>query len=668
MKRSYLEHIGAVVRTNRPLEIVVLFFFLLFWGLFLGDGKQGLIEVFSASVVLVLWGIIFFSDQKIPALPRSLIIPWVAFWIVSLLSTIGSDSVGYSVSWLVRFWSGYLIYRLFITLASPRIIKSFVISLLAFVAVAGLLFMSAYLGPGLRLATPPMNLLFLRFGHSHFADLLVFVVPYICLYIFQSGAPRLLKYSTGILFFTLLLLTFSRGAWLITGLFMGYVFANFNLDKRRATRVFVVTLVVAIVCFIISLTNTNAFSRGVVARYNDFRERAARPLSTSSRLEYWRQAVEGIKDKPFLGSGPGTFSLTSVRFQKSPGQFSWFAHSEPLQVASELGLVGLGVYAWVLLCHGVLYFRNKKLLVNLAPHTAAALCSVGLIFLYGAFEFVLDFYIIWLLLWSTLGLLTGLGSYEPRVDSRQPRDVFILLVFVGIFYISWVSGALLTTISKQYDLAYYVAPYDATSALVALEKRPELATDRLTQYFFRNNPTVLIARARFTQRTDAYTATQLFKRATTKDPQNVEYFGEYMDALIGQGAQDEAAIVLGVDPSLSSYLTKELFLDVGRPERKSEYFAKLYYFLGLAVLPENPTQTKSLWTEARNLLPWWGHFHVELASLYKNYLHDEEEVENILRECQKYESSREQCRQAQVNGVAAVGSLVNEIRLIPRRP
>ena len=71
-------------------------------------------------------------------------------------------------------------------------------------------------------------------------------------------------------------------------------------------------------------------------------------VPSDNRLEYWRQAIEAIKERPLFGSGPRTFYLLSRRLQSAPNSWSWFAHSFPLQTAAETGLVGLSIFLFLI--------------------------------------------------------------------------------------------------------------------------------------------------------------------------------------------------------------------------------------------------------------------------------------------------------------------------------
>ncbi len=69
-----------------------------------------------------------------------------------------------------------------------------------------------------------------------------------------------------------------------------------------------------------------------------------------------------IKDRPLLGSGIGTFKYNSLRYQAEffsqgdnrsiyPYGFAKHVHNEYLQLWAELGIIGLGIFIWIMICY-----------------------------------------------------------------------------------------------------------------------------------------------------------------------------------------------------------------------------------------------------------------------------------------------------------------------------
>lgn len=499
---------------NWELPLIYIFFLLLFFGIFLGDGKQSVIDVYSVSVVLVLWAIATMRGVFLtPPLPRLLFVPWMAFGVAVIVSTILSDSVGFSISWLARLACGYLVFRLFYAFSSVKTARQFIISGLVFVGVAGVLFIGSYMIPSLHVLFPSMNLISVVFGHSHFADLLVFVTPFVFWAVFRTKRPVSIRATTLLLFIVLLFLTLSRGAWLLVGAYSVYEGLVVNGWKKSWKYLVAGMLICSLFWFVAS--------KGVVGK-------AVRPLNTSARLEYWRQALVGLKEKPIFGSGPGTFSLVSQRTQTSSGQSSWFVHSYPLGIAAETGVVGLLTFLWLVIAHGLYCARLGKLSDTENKIIKAIVWSVALVFLYSLFEFVLDYYVTWLLFLGAIGMVAGMVKSEQQRAITPGIDTRIVLWFIGVFYTLWVSSAFVMLTTKRYDTAYYLAPFDVSSAMAMLTLQDTKMTARydidLLLFFHRNNPVILFSLAGlYEKKMQRDLALQYYGLAVENEPTNKEY-------------------------------------------------------------------------------------------------------------------------------------------------
>lgn len=640
----------------KTAHIVCLFYVLLFFGLFLGDGKQSVVEVYGAAITIVLWLYFMFSKQAVRALPHSLALPWVGVGAVAVVSTALSDSVGYSISWLVRLSCGYLLYRLFYSISSKQIIGFFQKGALLLTATAGVLWVCVLLFPWFKNFLPSMNLIDVRYGHSHLADLLVFISPIV--WSIVSSKQRLLpKALLGFVYLSALLATQSRGAWLLVGLFVGM--QMFLKSKKM------------FLLFLVSLLTVFGIGGSFLKNYKSIEKVIVRPTA-SARLEYWRQAVESIKERPLLGSGPGTFSLTSLRLQSGPNRASWFVHSQPLQIASEMGLIGFGIFVWLVIAH--VFFWKKESIIN---NQNILLWMMALIFIYGAFEFVLDYFVIWLLFWAGAGFLSGINQKESSPSKFTPFDTSILLGFISIFYILWVISVFVTTITGRNDTAYYLAPFDTTNALLRLTVQPSQVNDidaGLSLWFHRNNSTILMAIAKSIVQENPDQSVRFFENAVFRDPQNAESYGEYVSLLSKRDDKKYIASALSItmkekinffDSTTILLLKHSLFEDVGKPKTMNEYKAKLYYLLGHLLLQSAPEKTREMWTLARDLAPGWGYFHVELASLYFYIFNDSNQADNILKDCTKYESARVQCEEIE-SPLEKPGRLYKQIQAIPQ--
>jgi len=73
-------------------------------------------------------------------------------------------------------------------------------------------------------------------------------------------------------------------------------------------------------------------------------------FTDSSRLQHWQAAVNMIKAHPFMGIGLNNFCANYDKFKSSGDFFSgWYAHQTYLQMAAEIGLIGLGIFLAIII-------------------------------------------------------------------------------------------------------------------------------------------------------------------------------------------------------------------------------------------------------------------------------------------------------------------------------
>jgi O-antigen ligase len=75
-----------------------------------------------------------------------------------------------------------------------------------------------------------------------------------------------------------------------------------------------------------------------------------RDTTTQSRLELLRTGAAMVADHPLTGVGPQMVPVTAPRYRSNPEFPGWLyqhLHNTPLQIAAEIGLIGLA--AWLVL-------------------------------------------------------------------------------------------------------------------------------------------------------------------------------------------------------------------------------------------------------------------------------------------------------------------------------
>jgi len=151
----------------------------------------------------------------------------------------------------------------------------------------------------------------------------------------------------------LILKTFSRGAWLG---WISSVFLFFTIWKRRYFPIYAISLVVILLIF--------SFL---------FKDRFLSLLDTHQgtvweRLQLWRGTFSMIKEHPFIGFGINTYSRVFPKYKPLDYPDIRYAHNSYLQMASEIGLVGL--FSFLILIGYVFFkalyvFKNKSDVVGM---------------------------------------------------------------------------------------------------------------------------------------------------------------------------------------------------------------------------------------------------------------------------------------------------------------
>jgi O-Antigen ligase len=138
-------------------------------------------------------------------------------------------------------------------------------------------------------------------------------------------------------------------------------------------------------------------------------------LASPDRADAQRAALQVAVERPFTGAGPGQADL---RWEGRDGvtRFFVYAHNEYLQIAAELGLVGLTLL-------GALLVALARLLWSTRATSSSGAVWAGVVAATAAFAVQSSFDFVWHLpaVLLTVLLLAGLVLPAPRsADAREP--------------------------------------------------------------------------------------------------------------------------------------------------------------------------------------------------------------------------------------------------------
>ncbi len=663
-----------------------MFFIFLTVALFLGDGKQSFVELFLALGVVGIAAIFRLNEHRFHLPPKKVFFLWMSVLIYFFLRIPFSVSVSQSLSATLRLVLGFVVYFMFYSLSAKGSVFVFLRLLIWFVGFAAVCSFVLLLFPFLSMGIPQMNLLYASHGHNYLAGLLLFVFPIV---FWEAKKLRgVLRTAVLVLFFAGITLTVSRGAWMISILYvMVNMFGEKTIPPARK-RTSAVLLGFPLFVSVVFLFYPSLFPfDGFVRLWGGEKQ----SVFTDGRLEYWKQSFAAFRKNPWFGSGPGTFYMQSKLFQRTPLLFSWFAHSFPLQSLVELGLVGAAPLFIIILTHfWPLAVSNTR--KKLAKEGVELLLQGSLLtFVYSVFEFTLEFLVVWLLFWASLGIVFGMT--KNKVDSRARGALMVnmvaraLIFVVFVYYMVLVVGS---TLAIWYPKTSFVIglfrpqeairffSYAQTAGINYKDNRV-----RLLRMFHLRDPEVTFAAALFTKQLNADRADELFAEAVALDPYNVDYLKTYVEFLFTRKNYD--GIARAVRRSSQKLLTpsqqKSLqgvpvipFTEDFRKDAKSdttqdirEYLAKRLYLWGLGLINTDVLQTSVLWETAKSIAPWWGYLHVESASIVYHRFKKPEEAKQLLIDCQQDIYSATLCRvtMEDLSHIPIPGSFSNNIREIP---
>jgi putative inorganic carbon (hco3(-)) transporter len=140
--------------------------------------------------------------------------------------------------------------------------------------------------------------------------------------------------------------------------------------------------------------------------------------SSAHRVNVWVASFQMFQDNPWWGIGPGdrTFKVVYPFYQR--GSFDALgAYSIPLEIAVEMGVLGLSAFLWILWTTGVWGVNSWRNLMDKKPQTAllVACCLTALagLMVQGFVETVWYRPQVQTLWWFALAMLAGICVEEP---------------------------------------------------------------------------------------------------------------------------------------------------------------------------------------------------------------------------------------------------------------
>lgn len=154
---------------------------------------------------------------------------------------------------------------------------------------------------------------------------------------------------------------------------------------------------------------------GFTARYAGYFTKGA--TSVSARMGCWQVAFETACERPFLGSGPGTFGRIYQARKQPQAEMAHLTHNDYLEQASDSGLIGFATYLSLFVGSIGLLYRNRNIILNQLLF-AVWLGLFGWT-LQGVLEFGLYIPALAWVAFFLLGWLWAVASPRNQIDNRS---------------------------------------------------------------------------------------------------------------------------------------------------------------------------------------------------------------------------------------------------------
>jgi len=375
----------------------------------------------AMSMIAIIWALWILARRRSKIWDRELFRSMLLFLVIGGASFLYSWDRAATVAELVRFSGFFLLFlvtRELVTdwAAFRRIVIAFIISLIVPTIVG---YGQVLTGTGLTFADST-NRAFGTFGHPNvLAFYLVLGISFLILTWPLLSLRLRSRWPVIVVLSGLLLLTFTRGAWL--GLLISLGMIGLVRYRRQLLGGLVGLVVLIAILPTINIVTSSVFDLDLRA-IPGAREIIARQAEKSSyqwRLDVWEEMGRRVAERPLLGYGLGAFpqvrELQVFDFFQGVG-----AHNDYLRLLVETGYLGLLAYVAILFS---IFVHLGRLYRRFGQHQLA-LPALGLIGFSLAFIFMSIFdnllqatAVMWAFM-ILLGATLNLTQKPPRVRRK----------------------------------------------------------------------------------------------------------------------------------------------------------------------------------------------------------------------------------------------------------
>ena len=307
-----------------------------------------------------------------------------------------------------------------------------------------------------------------------------------------------------------LILTYSRASWfgVSIGLLMFFLCVGWNTVKRNYK--YILLIAFFFILFVVvdfSLLHKDGGKTVIERALSIFNLTES---GVASRIAGYRICLDMIVEQPLLGRGLDTFVIffrkyMSMDYLAYAGNLvqAGYAHNELLQYACDLGIIGVGVYLWII----VLFYIVVSKSIGETKHSsinrtliAGIVGSVTALLIQNQFSF--NTITTSLYFWIMLGIISGSFSPEASPDQRDllgrkaavefrisPRWLKAFRTYSGFaIFIFIVTGAILLRLA----LKPIIADYHYYKGIMLLDLRQDIQYINEMEEALRLNPRISV--------------------------------------------------------------------------------------------------------------------------------------------------------------------------------
>jgi len=412
---------------NKAIEVIIITMVVLiptvFYPKIINIFNPVKILTFSLLIIigLMFWGFNVLKKEEFKLVSSPLNIPVLSFIIICILSLIWSNSPFVSLKELPLFLPGPLLYFMIVNnIHHEKQINRIISAILIIGGLFGIYGIFQYNGIDFAfwIGNYGRGKVFGFFGNAGYFS------EYFLIGILAMGST--------------IALTFTRTPYLALGvsfIFMGFFFfaSRGKSFFKENKKIFIVILIAVILIVSLFVIPTPLSEKGTVI--SKIKERASvtqlvSEFSTGRRMAIWKYSTLIIKDYPWLGSGIGTFKYNSLRYQAKfldqgenrslyPYGIAEKVHNEYLQIWTELGIIGLLVFIWLVFTYfnyGLKTLKRSKDNIYRQGIIIGLMGSVIAFLVDCVFWFPLHHSFTSFLLWLYLSLLVVIGLKYEIID------------------------------------------------------------------------------------------------------------------------------------------------------------------------------------------------------------------------------------------------------------